>query len=66
MTLAPEAIVVDASVAAKWYLEDEQDADRALLLLTRFTAGQVNLAGTRRQTYRQIGIECPGEPFQGA
>jgi predicted nucleic acid-binding protein len=37
------ALVVDASVAAKWHLRDEQHATAALALLTHFTAGQVAL-----------------------
>jgi len=53
MTLAPEALVVDASVAAKWYLQDEQDADRALLLFSRFTASQVDLFAP---AYRRVEI----------
>jgi predicted nucleic acid-binding protein len=38
-----EAFVVDASVAAKWYLRDEPDVDRALLLLMRFGRGKSRL-----------------------
>jgi predicted nucleic acid-binding protein len=43
MTPIPEALVVDASVAAKWHLKDEEEADKALLLLQRFTQGKVEL-----------------------
>ena len=38
-----EALVVDASVATKWHLADEEHADRALLLLRRFALGQTDL-----------------------
>jgi predicted nucleic acid-binding protein len=43
MTPITEALVVDASVAAKWHLKDEEEADKALLLLQRFTQGKVEL-----------------------
>jgi predicted nucleic acid-binding protein len=43
MGTVAEALVVDASVAAKWHLKDEEDADRAILLLDRFVAGRVSL-----------------------
>jgi predicted nucleic acid-binding protein len=36
-------LVVDASVAVKWYLTDEDDASRALLLLARFGRQEVDL-----------------------
>ncbi len=35
--------MVDASVAAKWHLADEEYADKATLILTRFAQGQVEL-----------------------
>ena len=38
-----ETLVVDASVAAKWHLTDEEYADKATLILTRFAQGQVEL-----------------------
>jgi predicted nucleic acid-binding protein len=37
------ALVVDASVAVKWHLPDEDDADRALLLLDAFQRGLTDL-----------------------
>ena len=37
----PEAYVVDASVAAKWHLPDEQDTDKALELLRQFIEGHL-------------------------
>jgi predicted nucleic acid-binding protein len=43
MAAAADAFVLDASVAAKWHLQDEEDADRALVLLERFVAGRVAL-----------------------
>mgnify|MGYP001576081505 FL=1 len=43
MTQATEALVVDASVAVKWHLRDEEDAARATLLLHRFAQGRLNL-----------------------
>ncbi|MBI2849402.1 MAG: type II toxin-antitoxin system VapC family toxin [Chloroflexi bacterium] len=38
-----EAVVVDASVAAKWHLADEEHAEKAILLLTRFAQGKTDL-----------------------
>jgi len=43
MASTAELLVVDASVATKWYLTDEPDADRALALLQRFGRGEVRL-----------------------
>jgi predicted nucleic acid-binding protein len=43
MVSTAELLVVDASVAVKWHLPDEPDADIALLLLDQFTAAQVQL-----------------------
>ncbi len=43
MVATAELLVVDASVATKWHLPDESDADRALLLLDRFAAGELQL-----------------------
>lgn len=34
------ASIVDASVFSKWYLRDEQLADRAMVLLQRYQAGE--------------------------
>src|SRR3954447_9631197 len=39
----PPTMVVDASVAVKWHLTDETDADAALLLLRRFGDGELDL-----------------------
>ncbi len=38
-----EALVVDASVAAKWFLKDEEHSDLADVLLAAFLAGRVVL-----------------------
>ncbi len=38
-----QAFVVDASVAAKWHLPDEEDVAAANLLLVRFAAGDLGL-----------------------
>lgn len=43
MAEVAEALVVDASVAAKWHLFDEEEGDKALLLLKRFTQGRTYL-----------------------
>jgi predicted nucleic acid-binding protein len=47
MVADAERMVVDASVATKWYLTDESDADLALALLVRFGRGDVQLAAPR-------------------
>lgn len=38
-----DALVVDASVAAKWFMSDEEHADKAMLLLERFAEGRTRL-----------------------
>ncbi len=38
-----ESFVVDASVATKWHLRDEQNADKALLMIIRFREGRTDL-----------------------
>lgn len=43
MTQIAEALVVDASVATKWHLRDEQNVDKALLMLHRFMQGYTEL-----------------------
>ncbi len=43
MVATAELVVVDASVATKWHLPDETDADIALLQLDRFASGEVQL-----------------------
>ncbi len=54
MVATAELLVVDASVATKWHLPDESDADRALLLLDRFAGGEVQLIAPQH-----IGAEVP-------
>ena len=41
--MARSAACVDASVGAKWFLRDEPDGDTALILLDRFTNGEIDL-----------------------
>jgi predicted nucleic acid-binding protein len=48
---AANALVVDASVATKWYLTDEAHADRALKLLTRFVHGEIDLLAPAQIRY---------------
>ena len=43
MVATVELWVVDASVATKWHLPDEPDADRALSLLRRYIRGDLQL-----------------------
>lgn len=38
-----DALVVDASVAAKWHLSDEEYGEQATLVLERFAQGQLEL-----------------------
>lgn len=38
-----DLVIPDASVAVKWFLSDEDQADQALLLLSRFLEGQTRL-----------------------
>jgi predicted nucleic acid-binding protein len=48
---APQAMVVDASVAVKWHLSDEEDAEAAALLLTRFSEQAVDLVAPDQIRY---------------
>jgi predicted nucleic acid-binding protein len=43
MTATADAVVVDASVAVKWHLNDEEHAQEAARLLTRFSQGELVL-----------------------
>ncbi len=43
MTPAAEALVIDACVAVKWHVHDEDHVAQATLLLTRFAQGSVDL-----------------------
>lgn len=51
MEQTTEALVVDASVVAKWHLRDESDVDKADLLLARFVAGEVALVAPEQIRY---------------
>jgi len=56
-----EQLVVDASVVAKLYLKDEQHADKADLLFSRFKQGEIRLIAPRVITY-----EVPAAVKKGA
>jgi predicted nucleic acid-binding protein len=56
-----EQLVVDANVVAKLYLKDEQYADKANLLFSRFERGQIQLIAPRLITY-----EVPAAIKRGA
>ena len=47
MVATADLWVVDASVATKWHLPDEPDADRALALLRRYIDGDLQLVAPR-------------------
>ncbi len=51
---ATDALVVDASVAVKWHLTDEDHADAALVVLEQFGQGQLHLVAPE-----QIRFEVP-------
>lgn len=46
-----ERFVVDASVVAKLYLRDEKDLDKADLLFSRFSSGDIELVAPKIITY---------------
>lgn len=46
-----ETLVVDASVAAKWHLRDEEGAADALAILTRFVNGELALVAPDHLRY---------------
>lgn len=48
---SPQSMVVDASVAVKWHLTDEDDVDAAALLLTRFGERDVDLVAPDQIRY---------------
>ncbi len=54
MATTAELLVVDASVATKWYLTDEPDAEIAAGVLNRFGRGEVALIAPQ-----QIRAEVP-------
>jgi predicted nucleic acid-binding protein len=47
-------IVLDASVALKWYLTDESDVVRALKILERYVAGRLEVVGPQLLAYEVI------------
>jgi len=51
MTQAPEGLVVDASVAVKWLLTDEEYADQAARLLTAFEDGRLSFVAPEHIRY---------------
>ena len=48
---ALEALVVDASVATKWHLTDEDHAEQALDVLERFARGELTLVAPEQIRY---------------
>lgn len=48
---APYALVVDASVATKWHLTDEEYNDEATLIINRFAQGEVELVAPEHIRY---------------
>jgi predicted nucleic acid-binding protein len=53
-TTTADRLVVDASVAVKWYVPDEQDTNRALTLLQRFQDGQLELIAPSHIRYEVL------------
>ncbi len=51
MNQPTDSLVVDASVAVKWELTDEQDVEQARLLLSRFAQGEVDLVAPQQILY---------------
>lgn len=47
-------IVIDASVALKWFLRDEKYGDLALSLLDRFVRGEIELSAPSLMVYEVI------------
>lgn len=52
--MPPDRFVLDASVAAKWYLDDEEHTDEAEIFLLRLLAGGIELHAPRILQY-EIG-----------
>jgi predicted nucleic acid-binding protein len=52
--MPPDRYVLDASVAAKWYLNDEEYTDEAEVYLLRLLAGEIELHAPRILQY-EIG-----------
>ncbi len=51
MTQASEALVLDASVAVKWHLVDEEYAEQAIRLLTAFEDGRLSFVAPEHIRY---------------
>ena len=51
MTPDVPPLVVDASVAVKWYLPDEDDADKSGALLGQFRQGEIELVAPEQIRY---------------
>ena len=51
MAQTADAFVIDASVAVKWHLRDEENVREASVLLDRFARGDVALAAPRSFRY---------------
>ena len=51
MTPDVPTLVVDASVAVKWYLPDEDDADKSGALLGQFRQGEIELVAPEQIRY---------------
>ena len=47
-------LVIDASVALKWFLKDEKYGDRAMCLLERFVRGEIDLVAPSLMVYEII------------
>lgn len=47
-------LVIDASVALKWFLRDEKYGDRAMGLLERFVRGEIDLVAPSLMVYEII------------
>ncbi|QEH31972.1 hypothetical protein OJF2_04390 [Aquisphaera giovannonii] len=51
-----DRLVIDASVAAKWFLDDEQDVDLAEEILLRFLQGSLELRAPRVFRYEVCAL----------
>jgi predicted nucleic acid-binding protein len=51
-----DKLVIDASVAAKWFLNDEHDVDLAVKILAEFLAGTIELHAPQNFTNEVCGL----------
>lgn len=51
-----ERLVIDASIAAKWFLDDESDVDLATDILAEFLAGDIELHAPRVFMYEVCSL----------